>query len=139
MPRGRLVSERVKKVTLERVSSKLFELEAMEGTIYRILARCNKNQLSLMLGKHHLYVNNKIKNRSFKIHELADIFRRIMEFKEEEFKRAKIDNVMDYKVMTLKEFNKLYVGHKERGRSKNGKTKIDGNEGSLEMEGGDRD
>ena len=139
MPRRRLVSEKVKKVTLERVSSKLFELEAMEGTIYRILARCNKNQLSLMLGKHHLYVNNKIKNRSFKIHELAEIFRRIMEFKEGELKKAKIDNVMNYKVMTLKEFNKLYVGNKERERSKNGKTKVDGDAGSLEMEGGDRD
>lgn len=139
MPRGRLVSEKVRKATLERVSSKLFELEAMEGTIYRILARCNKNQLSLMLGKHHLYINNKIKNRSFKIHELADVFRRIMEFKKEDFERAEIDRDMDYKVMTLREFNKLYVGHKERGRRKNGKAKIDGDEGPLEMEGGDRD
>lgn len=144
----RLLDRKVGYMTLMEVADKVIELAEMEGTMYRILLMSNKAELSRMLGHGKDFIGDRIDARRFTLGELSEIFRALRDFKEEDYKRARIERVRKYPTLTLSEFSRRHVGithtvrrrlRKIREDKENGKKETGGDQGSLDMEGGDGD
>lgn len=104
----RIVSGKASYETMSSVAEKLMEISEMEGTIYRILTLSNKTYLASRLGYSRSGFYKKIQNRTFNIRELASIFDTIVNFKEQDWTKSKIDRLKRYRAMSLMEFNRSY-------------------------------
>lgn len=104
----RIISDKASYETTSSIAEKLMEISKMEGTIYRILTLSNKTYLAYKLGYSRSGFYKKIRNRSFNIRELAQIFDTIVNFKDQDWTEGKIDRLKRYRVMSLMDFNKIY-------------------------------
>lgn len=103
----RFLSKKAGYTSTMDVTDMLVKVGEMEGTIYRILSLSNKTRLSEVLGYSRQGFHNKIRDRSFTLKELIMMFRIIKDFKDEDYKRCKVERIKRHRVMDLMAFNKL--------------------------------
>lgn len=98
-----LVTSKTSWTSVKDITNRINIIKASEDSIYYILRNANKKMIAEMMGMSRGYIYHRIKHRCFTIDELYKIFQRIEDFKDEEFKKARIDRMKKFRDVKLED------------------------------------